>query len=263
MKQPQHAKWNGAGRPSGCRLQYPVVLVIALAVVLGTLVLARQDVCRAQAAEEPAAAEQPAEKTCQKDPYKWQDLFDGKTLKGWKVPKFGGEGKVTVKDGAIVLGMGESLTGITWTGKVPTEDYECTWEGKRTLGYDFFCTLTFPVGKDHVSFVTGGWGGTVVGISCVDWYDASDNITSQFMSFDDKKWYPFRVRVTKKKIEAWVGDEKKVDLEREGHKFSIRDEVDLSRPLGISAWMTEGMVRKIRIRKLKPEEAAAVGKEEK
>ena len=51
------------------------------------------------AAEKPAG-ENPAEKP---DPYQWQSLFDGKTLKGWKIPEFGGEGKVHVEDGAIVL----------------------------------------------------------------------------------------------------------------------------------------------------------------
>ena len=30
-----------------------------------------------------------------KDPFAWRSMFDGKTLKGWKVPQFGGEGEVT------------------------------------------------------------------------------------------------------------------------------------------------------------------------
>ena len=33
-------------------------------------------------------------------------MFDGKTLAGWKVPEFGGEGVVHVKDGAVILEMG-------------------------------------------------------------------------------------------------------------------------------------------------------------
>ena len=35
-----------------------------------------------------------------------------------------------------------------------------------------------------------------LGLSNVDFYDASDNITTQFMAFDDNKWYKFRIRVS-------------------------------------------------------------------
>jgi hypothetical protein len=194
------------------------------------------------------------------NPYAWKDLFDGKTLKGWKVPKFGGEGKVYVKDGMIVMEMGETMTGITYTGEVPRDNYELEYEGSRLDGTDFFATVTFPVGKNEVSLVTGGWGGTVVGISCVDYYDAGDNLTTRFHGFKDKQWYTFRVRVTPAKIEAWIGDEQVVDLERKGHKFDIRIECDLCRPLGFASYCTTGAVRDVRIRKLKPpagEEAPA------
>src|SRR5438045_2911876 len=43
----------------------------------------------------------------------WQSLFDGKSLAGWKVTDFGGEGEVTVEDGQIIMHMGQPLTGIT------------------------------------------------------------------------------------------------------------------------------------------------------
>ncbi len=182
--------------------------------------------------------------------YAWKNLFDGKTLKGWKVPEFGGEGEVYVKDGMIVMEMGSSMTGITWTGDLPRNDYELTLEGMRIDGCDFFCTTTFPVGKDQCSLVTGGWGGMVVGLSNVDYYDASDNMTTTFYDFKPKTWYPVRIRVTAAKIEAWIGDEQVVDQPRKGHKFGIRAECDLCQPLGISTWCTTGAVRNIRIRRL-------------
>ncbi len=186
------------------------------------------------------------------DPYAWKDLFDGKTLEGWKAPEFGGEGQVYVKDGAIVMEMGASMTGITWTGEVIKSDYELTLEGSRLDGIDFFCTTTFPVGDDPCSLVIGGWGGTVVGLSCVDYYDASDNFTTTFHGFKDKQWYKVRIRVTGAKVEAWIDDEQVVNQDRKDHKFGIRDEVDLCRPLGISTWCTTGAVRNIRVRRLKP-----------
>ncbi|MEE8451050.1 MAG: DUF1080 domain-containing protein [Thermoguttaceae bacterium] len=201
-----------------------------------------------------------------KDPYAWQELFDGKTLKGWKVPEFGGEGEVTVKDGTIVMEMGNSMTGITFAGKPPKNNYELLVEGSRLDGSDFFATTTFPVGENCCSLVTGGWGGTVVGLSCIDFYDASDNFTTKFFDFKDKQWYTFRIRVTDAKIQAWIGDEQFVDQPRKGHRIGIRDEVDLCQPLGVSSWDTKAALRKIRIRRLKPAEikaeAAAAAKDE-
>ena len=245
---------------------------IALIVVLLGLPSAPWTTCSARAADQPAAAKKaqktekakPAKKPEKKrDPYAWKSMFDGKTLKGWEVLKFGGDGEVKVKEGTIVLGMGDPMTGIKFTGKLPRENYEVMLEAKRTEGIDFFATTTFPVGKDCVSFVTGGWAGTVVGISCVDWYDASDNITTQFKSFEDDKWYKIRIRVSEPKIECWIDDEKMVDLARKGHKFDVRIEVDLCKPFGISSYMTEGVVRNLRIRQLKPEEVEKIKKETK
>ncbi len=213
----------------------------------------------------PTDKKKPEEK--KKDPYAWRSMFDGKTLKNWKAPQFGGEGEVNVKDGVIVLDMGDPMTAIAWTGPdLPKINYEVRFEARRTMGIDFFATTTFPIGKDPCSLVVGGWAGTVVGLSCVDWYDASDNITSKFLYFEDKKWYKIRLRVTKQRIEAWIHDGKKdekvVDLPTKGHKFSIRDEVDLCRPFGVATWCTEGQLRKIRIRLLKPEEVAAIKAED-
>ncbi len=212
---------------------------------------------------EQCNGQQGAEKKCtakQSDPYGWKNLFDGKTLGQWKAPNFGGQAEVVVKDGAIVIGMGDPMTGITWTGPLPRDNYELALEAKRTQGIDFFATTTFPVGDSTCSFVVGGWGGTVVGLSCVDYYDASDNFTSQFMAFDDNRWYQIRIRVSKAKIECWIDDDKMVDIPREGHKFTIRAECDLCQPLGIATWCTEGVVRNIRIRKLTPEEVSEIEK---
>lgn len=186
--------------------------------------------------------------------YQWRSLFDGKELGKWTITRFGGEGEVTVKDGCIVLGMGNPMTGITWTGEVIRDNYELELEAMRTSGIDFFATTTFPVGNDYCSFVVGGWAGTVVGLSCVDMRDASENQTTQFKVFQDNRWYRIRIRVSTPKIECWIDDEKLVDIKREGHKFTIRMECDLCRPLGIATWCTEGVIRQIRIRELTPQE---------
>ncbi len=180
----------------------------------------------------------------------WKNLFDGKTLAGWKVPVFGGEGKVSVEDDAIVMEMGSNMTGVTWVGEVVRDNFELELEGRRLGGSDFFCTTTFPVGDDPCSLVVGGWGGGVVGLSNVDFHDASENATTKIMSFKENQWYRVRIRVTPTAIEAWIDDEQVVNQPRKDHKFGIRSEVDLCRPLGISTWATKGAVRNIRVRSL-------------
>ena len=192
------------------------------------------------------------------DPAQWKDLFDGKTLAGWKTPEFGGEGKVSVKDGAIVMEMGAAMTGVTYTGEVIRNNYELTLEGLRLDGSDFFCTTTFPVGDDPCTLVVGGWGGMVVGLSNVDFYDASENPTTKTVTFKEKQWYRVSIRVSDAAIEAWIDDEQLVNQPRKDHKFSIRIECDLCKPLGISTWCTAGAVRNIRVRKLKPDEIRAI-----
>ena len=153
------------------------------------------------------------------------------------------------------------MTGITWTGEPPRENYELELEGMRVRESDFFCTTTFPVGKAPCSLVVGGWGGTVVGLSSIDGYDASENPTTKTIKFKEKQWYKVRIRVTERAVQAWIDDREIVNQAREGHHFGIRFEVELSKPLGIAAWNTVGAVRNIRLRRLTPEEIAA-GKNE-
>src|SRR5438067_2319921 len=181
----------------------------------------------------------------------WKPLFDGKSLDGWKKSYDRGSGKVEVKDGAIVLGTGEKLTGVTYTkGDFPKTNYEVVLEGKRVDGRDFFATTTFPVGDSFCSLVVGGWGGMVTGISSINGADASENETTGSMEFTSDKWYKVRVRVTDKKIEAWIGDEKVADVELKGKKLSTRIECEECQPFGICTWDTTGAVRDIKVRTL-------------
>ena len=166
--------------------------VLACLVILGATLSFQHTLCLAQ---QPAKKPKAAKKT-KADPFAWKKMFDGKTLKGWKVPNFGGQGEVYVEKGAIVMEMGDAMTGIAWEGELPKTNYEVRLDGMRTMGGDFFCTTTFPIGDKPCSFVVGGWAGTVTGLSCVDWYDASDNITTEFIAFEDNRWYAVRIRVT-------------------------------------------------------------------
>jgi hypothetical protein len=181
----------------------------------------------------------------------WKKLFDGKSLEGWKSSFAGDGGKVLVKDGAIVMEKGKKITGVTYAGKdFPKTDYEVVLEGKRIEGRDFFCTATFPVGDEFCSLVVGGWGGMLTGISSINGSDASENETTSSMEFKDDKWYTVRIRVSEKKVECWIGDDKVADVERKGRRFSTRIECEDCQPFGLATWDTVGAVRDIRVRKL-------------
>ncbi|WP_240928045.1 3-keto-disaccharide hydrolase [Thalassoroseus pseudoceratinae] len=197
----------------------------------------------------------PAKKSAKKknSETEWRSLFDGKSLKGWEISKFGGEGDVSVEKGAIYLDIGNYMTGIRTTQEIPKIDYEVQLEAQRVTGTDFFCGFTFPVGKDPCSLILGGWGGGVCGLSSIDGLDASENQTTSYRQFKNGKWYTVRLRVTKEKIEAWIDDEKIVDQELDGRRVSIRSEVDLSRPFGFATFATCGALKDIKIRKLKPQ----------
>ena len=134
----------------------------------------------------------------------WTNLFDGKTLTGWKPSDFAGQAEVTVDDGAIQLPMGNDITGITWTNPLPRVNYEILLDAMRDDGSDFFCGLTFPVKESSCSLILGGWGGTLVGLSSIGGRDASENETTSFISFKNKQWYHILLRVTDKKIQAWL-----------------------------------------------------------
>lgn len=180
-------------------------------------------------------------------------LFNGKTLEGWKKAEFGGDGEITVKDGQILMEAGATLTGITLADgkKLPKTNYEISLQAKRADGIDFFCGLTFPVRDSHCSFIVGGWAGAVVGLSSIDGKDASENETTKFMDFKTGRWYHIRVRVTGDNISCWIDDKQVVNQNIKDRKITTRNEVDLSKPLGISAWQTKAALREIRLRELK------------
>jgi len=183
----------------------------------------------------------------------WFSLFDGKTLQGWKVLKedhFDLAGNVFVEDGAIVMDAGAPYTGITWKGDFPRESFEVEWKGTRRENYDIFCGLTVPVGEEYVTYVLGGWGGSVVGLSNVDFMNANDNQTTRIEEFENSAWYTFRLRVDRDKIQAWIDDELRFEQPREGHKFDIYYQLEPNRPLGFFTWNTEGAVKEIRMRRV-------------
>src|SRR5437763_12590041 len=144
----------------------------------------------------------------------WRPLFDGKSLAGWRESDFFGAGKITVQNGVITIGAG-ALTGISWNGATlpfAVAGYEVRVEAARIRGGDFFAGITFPVRDSYCTWIAGGWGGEVVGLSSIDGADASMNETTFTQKFDLGRWYTLRLRVTPDEITAWVEEEFVLDF---------------------------------------------------
>ena len=191
------------------------------------------------------------------DRYEWTPLFDGKTLTNWVYLEDGGEDGATVKDGNLRLAMGPTTTTIRFDVdnskiKLPKENYEIEYVAQRYDGVDFFAAMTFPFGDTFVTFINGGWGGCVAGLSNIDDMDASENSTSSF--------YNFKTRVSAKTIRVWVNDEAIVDYPAYEHKVSTRFEVEKSQPLGFTSWVSTGLIKTIRMRTLSAEEIEEMDK---
>lgn len=195
----------------------------------------------------------------------WKPLFDGKSLDGWTATDFFKTGASKVVDGAIRLEKGPEragpMTGVTSTRKdLPRMNYEIRYKARRVDGSDFFATLTFPVADSHCSLVTGGWGGTTIGLSNLDGIDASENDTNGNYDFTANKWHDFRVRVSKDRLEAWIDAKKVVNVVTTDRRIGIRIECYPSRPLGFATYRTTGDLKDIAWRTLTAADLAEIDK---
>ncbi len=182
---------------------------------------------------------------------KW--LFNGSDLDNWYKTDYAGKGDIRIDDnGSLVLEMGSELSGIHWIGEqLPLQNYEIHLKAKRTLGSDFFCGLTFPYKDSHATLILGGWGGSLIGISSIDDFDASENETGDAYIFDDNKWYDIRLRVTESELTVWIDNEEVIDCEVEGRKVGMRfGEIEMSVPLGICTYATTGVIREVYLKKI-------------
>jgi len=165
----------------------------------------------------------------------------------WTVADFAGSTDVHVLDKALIIECGNEMTGVRWSGQAPEGDYEITLEAMRLSGNDFFCGLTAPWRDTAFSLVVGGWGGTCIGISSLDWADAYNNETAKFRGLLSHRWYPIKLRVTGGRIQAWVDNEQLVDVDVSNREVDIRWEMAPTKPLGIATWRTTGAIRNFKI----------------
>jgi Domain of Unknown Function (DUF1080) len=180
----------------------------------------------------------------------WKSMFDGQSLKGWKETPFTRKGEVKVQDGCIVIGKGY-MTGVTYTDTLPKTNYEVRMEAQRVDGHDFFAGITFPVNDSFITWINGGWGGSMVGLSSLDGNDASENETSTSRDFQTGRWYGLWLAVTPGRIRTWIDEQPVIDVQIANREVGLRPgETDLSKPFGIATYNTTSKIRKIEWRPL-------------
>jgi len=197
--------------------------------------------------EQPVVADFPI---IQDVPEGWESLFDGKTLTGWEIVRYGGEGEPYAKDGVLVLPRADAgfMTGVCWVGdSLPANNYSLYYEARRVEGVDIFAGLSFPYGDTYASLVIGGWGGVVNGLSSINGYDASENETTRIFSVGDHEWVQVQLHVTTDSIRAFVGDEQIVDLATAGKRIHLRSGLS---DTGLTLWtyLSTGEIRNLRIK---------------
>lgn len=227
------------------RRVYSVALVLCVCSVLAAAEPKTAPPDKAKPAETKPAPDKPPAKSEPLNPA-GTPMFNGKDCTGWEIPEknfYEDHGKVFVRDGMMVLEKGSPMTGARWTGAFPTTNYEVRCEAMRIEGGDFFCTLTFPVGDSFCTWVVGGWGGSIVGLSNVDSMCAVENNTTSSKKFEDNHWYSLRLRVTDASIDAWIDGEHLITQERGSHKFDIWLQQESVKPFGINTYYTIGAVK--------------------
>lgn len=163
---------------------------------------------------------------------------------------------MSVQAGVLTLPAGQPMTGAKWTGwteQLPGTGYAIEYEAMRVEGEDIFGMVTFPVGshQSHATFVLGGWGGTVTGISSIDFKDANENQTRAEQRFENGRWYKVRIEVRPEDLRAWVEGRLVVNATIKGKKVGLRPGfIDHCLPFGFASYGTTGKIRRVVIEAL-------------
>lgn len=162
-----------------------------------------------------------------------------------------------LSNGELRQEAGAPMTGIRfldWAALgLPAADYAIEFEALREDGHDFFGTVTFPVRSldTCASLVIGGWGGALVGISCIDGYDASENPTRSEQRIENGKWHRIRIEVRPDEIKAWMDNRLVVGASISGRKIGLRSgDIEQCAPFGFATYATTGRVRGLVVERL-------------
>jgi hypothetical protein len=174
-------------------------------------------------------------------------LFNGKDLAGWSVIPYDGAGKVSaLSNGVVECGAGNPFSGIVCAGAPLRMNYELSLDAMRVEGSDFFVALTIPVTTNYCTVIIGGWGGSLCGVSSVDYLDASENQWSECKNLENNRWYRLRVRVTPGVLQVFLNDKlygARIEY-GEPRRLSLRyGDIDRTAPLGLATYCTRAWWR--------------------
>lgn len=178
----------------------------------------------------------------------WHDLLADEAATSWESIPFGLHGPSSIEAGRMTLGMGGPLTGMRWSGAALPREYELELTCRKTMGTDFLCGLTFPIGESAATVILGGWGGALTGLSSIDGLDASENFTCSYRRYPPDTDFQLRVRVTTQHVRAWLDGELLFTVDTTRHRLSVRDEMEACTPLGIASYSTASEVSRMRWR---------------
>lgn len=193
--------------------------------------------------------------SCQPPPRSEWKLLSSEFAHAWKKAGIPDEGAFTILQGEARLEAGQPMTGSRFDSwqkhQLPVSDYSIEYEAMRVEGNDFFGTVTFPVLDTFVSFVVGGWGGTLVGLSSIDDMDASENNTRGNTYFKNNQWHKVRIEVRDEELQAWINSKLFVNTSLRGHKVGLRvGDIEKCAPFGFASYATKARIRNVIIRKL-------------
>ncbi len=183
------------------------------------------------------------------------NMLVGNELGPWEASSFAYEGDLYMWDGVLNTGWGSYISGVTWSKEPPARThFEIELEARFTDGNDFFLGLTVPVKESYATWIVGGWGGTVVGISDINGNSADDNETTLEMIFEKERWYRCKLRVVDERIQCWIDDKKIIDVDTQGKKVNLRPGPIIgSAPIGLAAYDTIAEYRNMVWRNLAPQ----------
>lgn len=173
----------------------------------------------------------------------------------WKAAGMEEQGEAFVKDGEITTAIGAPMTGITFTGwqalGLPRDRYIIEYEAMRAEGVDFFGSITFPVRESGLTFILGGWGGGLTGVSSIDDLDASENMTRGHLDIQNGRWYRVRIELRDDDLTITIDGRPFVGVNLKGRHTALRyGEISKCQPLGFASYLTTARIRRLVVREL-------------
>ena len=189
------------------------------------------------------------------EPKREWHLLDAPHAASWKAAGMENEGKAFLKDGELTTSIGEPMTGITFTAweglGVPRDRYIIEYEAMRAEGGDFFGSITFPVRDSGLTFIMGGWGGSLTGVSSIDDMDASENMTRGNFAFENNRWYRVCIELREEDLTITIDGRPFVGVSLKGRQTGLRyGEISKCLPLGFASYLTTARIRHVVVREL-------------